>query len=182
LNRFRKSAHVIHYILRRTWLTFLRILGCVFTAIDPGETTLEFTLGSSTRKNRTNQRNAQKSTGPRTAAGTNRARFNAVTHRLFACGPLPSENREAHNQLVSRLWEEWQPQGISEEIHVGLLARVYVRLSRLDRAHDAYLSCSTQQAAAKRQSGSGIAKVRILSLPACLHLRISDAAVHAGVG
>jgi hypothetical protein len=61
---------------------------------------------SSTWKSLSNQRNAQKSTGPRTEAGKQRSRANALKHGLSGEGVvLATETLEA---IATRL-DEWQP-------------------------------------------------------------------------
>ena len=62
-----------------------------------------------------NRRNAQASTGPRTAAGKARSSQNALTHGLTArAGLLPGEDPEAFRQFRARLFTELRPEGAIE--------------------------------------------------------------------
>lgn len=85
-----------------------------------------------------NQLNAQKSTGPRTAAGKNKSKFNALKHGLRAKElVIPAlgagENQKAYNELLDQLWEQWAPQGILEEMQVEEIAVCYLKRLRVHR-------------------------------------------------
>ena len=57
-----------------------------------------------------NRRNAQKSTGPRTAAGTARSRFNALKHGMTARAPLlPEEDASELAAQLLELGDDLQP-------------------------------------------------------------------------
>jgi len=77
-----------------------------------------------------NKKNAQKSTGPRTAEGKARSRWNSVKHgllarRLFARNESDSD---AFDHLLESLREDWQPHGTLEEILLEKIAMGYYRL------------------------------------------------------
>ena len=82
-----------------------------------------------------NRQNAQKSTGPKTQAGKDRTRFNALTHGLRAESViLPGEDQSKFDQLLERLCNSWNPQ---DDMEKGLVEQIAVnqwKLARLDRA------------------------------------------------
>ncbi|MHB1560575.1 MAG: hypothetical protein ACYC61_24245, partial [Isosphaeraceae bacterium] len=87
-----------------------------------------------------NRRNAQKSTGPRTQAGKDRSRFNALQHGLRASLPvLPGEDASI---LKNRL-ESWtitlEPRDDVERYLVERAVNVSIQLDRADRAWAARL-------------------------------------------
>ena len=58
-----------------------------------------------------NRRNAARSTGPRTAQGKARSRFNAITHGLTAFTVvLPGEDQDAYQQRLDDWTDDLQPQ------------------------------------------------------------------------
>ena len=64
-----------------------------------------------------------------------RSRYNAVTHGIF--GPVVLEGRESpkeYRRLVSSLRENWQPEGVQEELLVEQLAALYWRRRRVYEA------------------------------------------------
>ncbi len=66
---------------------------------------------------RRNQQNAKHSTGPRTIAGKNRSRFNAVKHACTAkLVLLPREEPAAFNQRTTAFFEHFKPQSSYEVI------------------------------------------------------------------
>jgi hypothetical protein len=70
-----------------------------------------------------NRANAQRSTGPRTAAGKARSRFNALKHGLDAKEEiLPGEDAEARAELSDAYREEHGPNGPTESYVVETLA------------------------------------------------------------
>jgi hypothetical protein len=86
-----------------------------------------------------NQRNAQKSTGPRTAEGKEKARFNALTHGQTARSLLlPGEDPAALNALRRELLDDLQP-------HNSLEATLIVQI-----ADDKWICDRSEQAAAER--------------------------------
>ena len=95
---------------------------------------------SSAARVEANRRNAQKSTGPRTQAGKDRSRFNALQHGLRASLPvLPGEDASI---LKNRL-ESWtitlEPRDEVERYLVERAVNVSIQLDRADRAWAARL-------------------------------------------
>ncbi len=63
-----------------------------------------------------NRRNAQKSTGPRTAEGKDRSRFNGVTHGMTAkFDVLPGEDGAALTGRIDAWTADFQPRTSSSE-------------------------------------------------------------------
>ena len=82
-----------------------------------------------------NRRNAQLSTGPRSAAGKTRSAANALKHGLTATrATLRCEDRAAHDRLRADLIARFQPEGEAEARLADDLAFHYLRLSRLPLA------------------------------------------------
>jgi hypothetical protein len=80
-----------------------------------------------------NRRNAQRSTGPRTPAGVERAKLNALRHGLAATAfLLPSEDPERLAAFRRTVCEELQPEGWLEHFYVD---NIIVYAWRLQRAH-----------------------------------------------
>ena len=78
--------------------------------------------------------NALKSTGPKTPAGRNAVRHNALTHGLLAMDVvLSSESAEEFSNFAQRLWEYWAPVGLREEDLVQVLIATCWRLRRCVR-------------------------------------------------
>jgi hypothetical protein len=73
-----------------------------------------------------NQTNAKKSTGPRTEAGKQTTRMNAIRHGLctfITC--LDTEDPEEAERLLADLMDEHQPQGATEQILVNKMAEQF---------------------------------------------------------
>ena len=90
---------------------------------------------TSAAKIRANRANAQKSTGPKTAAGKARSSRNALKHgilsELLVIAPSSGkETRRRYNTLLRRLHEHFNPQDIVEETVVERIAICYWRLRR----------------------------------------------------
>ena len=80
-----------------------------------------------------NRLNAQKSTGPRTAEGKAKIRYNAVSHGLRSRFLLlPIEKPEEYQQFCHELCDEWQPQTSTEAILVEQMAVCQWKLSRME--------------------------------------------------
>lgn len=89
---------------------------------------------TSMRRIEANRRNAQLSTGPKTAAGKAKVAQNAVTTGLLARETLlPDEDPQALERLAEALHAEWKPQRLREEDLVDLMVRARWRLCRLGR-------------------------------------------------
>jgi hypothetical protein len=85
-----------------------------------------------------NRANAQKSTGPRSAAGKMRVRRNALTHGLYAeTAPDAGEDRVAFEHLHEDLQGRFEPEGPAECALVARLAALMWRLSRVPAAEHA---------------------------------------------
>jgi len=111
-----------------------------------------------------NRRNAQKSTGPKTAAGKARSRLNALKHGLRAsqvCPVLPHEDpREAELQVLEWI-ESLQPHGGVELALVTRAARLAWMLRRGERHEAAYLAHRVR-VAQQRAESRRIRQVQIL--------------------
>jgi hypothetical protein len=89
---------------------------------------------TSDKKVRSNRRNAQKSTGPRTEKSKAAVRLNALGHGLLAEQVLlPGEEAEALQRLDERLRGELNPVGDLEHLLVDRIVAAYWRLRRLIR-------------------------------------------------
>lgn len=84
------------------------------------------------------QTSIQKATGPRTKAGKERSRYNAVQHGIFAnivlTGAPFRESLEDYTRLLEQLREDVQPVGALEQILVEELAFEFLRLGRYYKA------------------------------------------------
>ena len=83
-----------------------------------------------------NRRNAQRSTGPRTAKGKSQSRWNALKHGVLAKAIIPQhlqvhESHEDFDRLLATLRHEFEPQSAIEEMLVESVAASYWRLARL---------------------------------------------------
>ncbi len=98
-------------------------------------TTTNNTNPSSTRRQEANRRNAQLSTGPRTAAGKARVAQNRTTHGLTGAGHtiLTGEDPAAYDHLLATLIAEHAPATETESHQVELLAHSQWRLRRAAR-------------------------------------------------
>jgi len=86
----------------------------------------------SRKQREANRRNAQRSTGPKTQAGKEAVRFNALQHGLRArCLLITGEKPEEFAELYAALESEWQPQTRTEQIHVEQMAVHQWLLARL---------------------------------------------------
>ncbi len=86
-----------------------------------------------------NRRNAQKSTGPRTAEGKAVSRYNALKHGILARAVIPPalapyESRADFDRLVEAFQDQFAPATPLEALLVQQVAVIYWRLARLYRA------------------------------------------------
>jgi hypothetical protein len=89
----------------------------------------------SERKLAANRANAQKSTGPRTAAGKARSRLNALRHGATAAvGLLPGEDGRALRALSAAVYAEFRPRGQAEAVLVDQYVSIAWKLRRLGAA------------------------------------------------
>jgi len=91
-----------------------------------------------------NRRNALRSTGPRTAEGKRTASHNAIKHGLLAREVVikagdGEENLQEFDELLERLWEDYCPVGVVEEMLVQKIATCWWRLARVLRAENGRL-------------------------------------------
>lgn len=91
--------------------------------------------GSSLAKIEANRRNAQKSTGPKTQAGKDKSKLNAIKHGLVAQATVipvgeAKESDDEFTQLLDRVMTEFEPQGFIEEMLTERIAICYWRLRR----------------------------------------------------
>lgn len=88
-----------------------------------------------------NRRNAQRSSGPKSADGMARSSFNGLKHGLYAQNVvLPGEDREAFDALVANLQAELKPEGRAEEGMVRRAADLWWRLGRTAAIEAGFLS------------------------------------------
>ena len=88
-----------------------------------------------------NRRNAQKSTGPRTKEGKERARLNGVTHGMTATFDiLPGEEAEAYKERLDAFMADLKPRNAFERDLVERIVRAHWLLERVERAHVACLT------------------------------------------
>ena len=92
-----------------------------------------------------NRRNAEKSTGPKTAEGKEKSRRNALRHGLFAQAVvLAPEDEAAYQQLCHKFFDEYKPATATEATLVQLLADTSWRLNRIPQLEDVVLADPTQ--------------------------------------
>ena len=96
-----------------------------------------------------NQRNAQRSTGPRTPEGKSRSRANAVKHGLTGEGvALPTEDAAEVDRVFSAMKREMRPKGELAEYFARRVATMTVRVERCVRQETAILSTKVRHAEA----------------------------------
>ena len=96
-----------------------------------------------------NQRNAAKSTGPKTAEGKARSRMNAVKHGLTGEGvALPTEDAAEVDRRFESMQKELKPRGDLAEYLVRRVATMTVRVERCVRQETAILSNRVRHAEA----------------------------------
>src|SRR5262245_19648935 len=94
-----------------------------------------------------NRRNAQKSTGPKTAEGKARCRFNALKHGLTArTAVLPGEDPEAYEARLDGWTAGLRPANDVEGFLVEQAVRLSWQIDRADRAETARLATNTLHA------------------------------------
>jgi hypothetical protein len=88
------------------------------------------------RKAEANRRNAQKSTGPKTAEGKERSRRNALKHGFASVVVVPDRDRAAYEATLERWTREAGPDNVVEEHLIRRAAIGSVILNRLDEARE----------------------------------------------
>jgi hypothetical protein len=110
----------------------------------------------------TNRRNAQSSTGPRTAAGKAVSRQNAVKHGLSSrlAVAIPSgpflEDAEEVQQFVEQVVAELDPQTAQEQAEALSIAGLYVRRRRLVEFETLALARSTEARIVRMPEGPSV--------------------------
>jgi hypothetical protein len=95
---------------------------------------------SSDKKREASRKNAEKSSGPRSAAAKARTRFNAAKDRIFAGDhTLPGEDPKELEQILDGYFEYWEPVGEPEISLVRRMGGDEWRLRRSVRAEKACL-------------------------------------------
>jgi hypothetical protein len=109
---------------------------------------------SSAKKIEANRRNAQKSSGPKSADGKSRSRFNAVKHGMRATAAvLPGEDAAAFSARVDDWTSDLKPRNKVEQYLVDKAAKESWRLDRIELAHTARLSININTAMADAALG-----------------------------
>lgn len=90
---------------------------------------------TSEKQTQANRRNAQRSTGPRTAEGKAASSRNALTHGVLSANAVSIyEDREIYQELLDQLIEEHDAQTAHELALVERLANLFWRERRLAEA------------------------------------------------
>ena len=88
-----------------------------------------------------NQRNAQKSTGPRSAEGKSVSRFNALKHGVDAqTATLPGEDPDAYQALADAYDAQYSPAGPTERFLLDTMIRADWQKQRLQTLESALLN------------------------------------------
>ncbi|MCW5981047.1 MAG: hypothetical protein KIT09_23395 [Bryobacteraceae bacterium] len=100
----------------------------------------------SARKLEANRANAQKSTGPRTAAGRQRSSQNAARHSMLAkTATLLAQPNQELKTLLARYHADFRPSSVHEETLVEDLAVSAWRMKHINRIETALLSVRMEQ-------------------------------------
>ncbi|HEV2114088.1 MAG TPA: hypothetical protein VGR50_08040 [Terriglobales bacterium] len=103
-------------------------------------------LSNSPDRTAINRANAQHSTGPRTEAGKQVSRFNALRHGLTGhVVVLPSEDQAAYQAHSRRFLDDFQPKGALESQLVQTLIDTTWRLNRIPAIETNYLTLGITQ-------------------------------------
>jgi len=101
------------------------------TPTSQGSTDLDPSDGSKVHPNSASSSLARRATGPRTALGKARSRYNAMKHGIFSNAVLLiGESRHEFDSLLDGLRESFQPEGTLEEVLVEKLATLLWRYRR----------------------------------------------------
>ena len=93
-----------------------------------------------------NRRNAQRSTGPNTAAGKSTSKMNAVTHGIFITQPIATtEDADAFNALSQAITSLFNPSDCIEEALVERIIMAIWRQQRARLAEAAQINLSNMQ-------------------------------------
>src|SRR5262245_62102233 len=86
------------------------------------------------KRRKTNEQNALKSTGPKTAAGKARSRLNAMKHSAYAKLCLEGEDSRRFKMLLLDLLVYYKPIGFEEKLIVQEIAETIWRKNRFKMA------------------------------------------------
>ena len=90
---------------------------------------------TSLAQTKANQKNAKKSTGPKTPAGKARVSQNALTHGIYAAIPLlPGENQDKLSQLADDINNAFAP---TDAMEVSIVERIIIGTIRQIRLREA---------------------------------------------
>ncbi len=96
---------------------------------------------STSERAEVNRRNAQRSCGPKSAAGKERSRFNAIKHGMRARQPvLPGEDALARQARLDAWTAQLEPRDDVERFLVGRAVNLSWQLERAERARAARLA------------------------------------------
>ncbi|WP_169976374.1 hypothetical protein [Tautonia rosea] len=101
---------------------------------------------SNDRRTEANRRNAQKSTGPKTAEGKARSRRNALRHGLAAEVLVPEADRGAVAAAIDEWNHEIWPENVAERAVIRRMAVADVRLQRCEQATERNLEATARSA------------------------------------
>jgi len=95
-------------------------------------------MAGSQKQTVANRRNAQKSTGPKTMEGKQKASMNAVKHGLRTKHPVIDsphlkEDHSEYHELIYTIYQDLDPEGIFEEYLVRQIANALWRSQRVIR-------------------------------------------------
>jgi hypothetical protein len=98
-----------------------------------------------------NRRNARASTGPRTAEGKSRSKFNALDHGCRAnILVLPTEDFGEYEKDANAWRLSWQPRNPVEEFLVDRIVNLSWQAKRIDRAQTARLASRSRPRTERR--------------------------------
>ncbi len=111
---------------------------------------------STEKKTESNRKNAQKSTGPKSADGKVVVSQNARTHGLLSRNLIfEGESQEEFSELMSLLVDEFQPVGLVEHALVERVGIALWRQRRLVQAESAEVSLNQQRFGEKQKREVG---------------------------
>jgi hypothetical protein len=123
----------------------------------------EGTVPISAKQQAANERNARKSTGPRTKTGKARSSLNALSHGVYGRahairrGELAEEEEEV-SEFIEALMDDLDPRDGQEFAVARRIAEGELRLARADRFESVGLSAAGRLAQYDRDSGLGQAQ------------------------